>query len=133
MRSGVFAALPYPVQILVGQLAYRKMSATLYGQGTGRFTPEEITQFKTEVWENVNALLTASSRKRRSGWPDGLFFVLGGSGPTEADTTLFGFIAEGLVCAAAPETQRILRSFPTIMNYAYKIHKHYFPDYVYWA
>ena len=100
MRSKVLAALPYPVQVLVGQLAYRRMSATLYGQGTGRFTAEEITRFKKEVWENVNAMLTASSRKRGSGGPGGMFFVLGGNGPTEADTTLFGFIASGLVCAA---------------------------------
>ena len=100
MRSKVLAALPYPVQILVGQLAYRKMTATLWGQGSGRFTAEEISKFKTEVWENVNALLTVSSRKRVSGGPDGMFFVLGGNGPTEADTTLFGFIAASLVCAA---------------------------------
>ena len=73
------------------------MSATLYGQGTGRFTAEEISKFKKEVWENVNALLTDSSQKRGSG---GLFFVLGGEGPTEADTTLFGFVASGLVCDA---------------------------------
>ncbi|KAL8956154.1 MAG: hypothetical protein Q9193_006241, partial [Seirophora villosa] len=52
MRSGVLASLPYPVQVLVGHLAYRKMSATLYGQGTSRFTPEEITKFSTEIWEN---------------------------------------------------------------------------------
>lgn len=100
MRPKVLAALPYPVQVLVGQLTYRKMSATLYGQGTGRFTAEEITKFKNEVWENVNALLMASSLKRRSGGSGEMFFVLGGDGPTEADTTLFGFIASGLVCAA---------------------------------
>ena len=100
MRSKVLATLPYPMQVLVGLLSYRKMSATLYGQGTGRFTAEEITKFKKEIWENVNALLTASSRKRGSGGPDGIFFVLGGNGPTEADTTVYGYIASGLVCAA---------------------------------
>ena len=100
MRPKVLAALPYPAQVLVGQLAYRKMSATLRGQGTGRFTAEEIGRFKREVWESVDALLTAARRKRGGGGPDGMFFVLGGDGPTEADTTLFGFIASGLVCAA---------------------------------
>lgn len=100
MRPKVLGALPYPVQVIVGQLAYRKMTATLWGQGTTRFTPEEITKFKTEVWENIDALLTASSRKRGSSGLDGIFFVLGGEGPTDADTTLFGFIASGLVCAA---------------------------------
>ncbi|KAI4156995.1 MAG: hypothetical protein L6R39_000858 [Caloplaca ligustica] len=132
MRDKALAALPYPVRLLVGQLGYRKMSSALYGQGTGRLTPEEITKFKTEVWDHVNALLTASSRKRGSGAPDGMFFVLGGSRPTEADTTLFGFVASGLVCEAAPETQKIIRSLPTVTEYAEKIHMHYFPDYEHW-
>lgn len=76
------------------------MTATLWGQGTARFTPEEITKFKTEIWESINALLTAPSEKRGSRGADEMFFMLGGKGPTEADTTLFGFIASGLVCAA---------------------------------
>lgn len=100
MRDTALAALPFPVRLLVGQIGYRKMSSTLYGQGTGRLTPEEITKYKTEAWDHVNALLTASSRKRGSGAPDGMFFVLGGSRPTEADTSLFGFVASGLVCDA---------------------------------
>ncbi|KAL8801764.1 MAG: hypothetical protein Q9182_004236 [Xanthomendoza sp. 2 TL-2023] len=133
MRDKALAALPLPVKFLVGQLGYRKMNGALYGQGTGRLTPEEITKFKTEVWENVNALLTASSRKRGTGAQDDMFFLLGGSKPTEADTTLFGFVASGLVCAAAPETAKIIRSLPTVMDYGEKIHKHYFPDYEYWG
>lgn len=97
MRAHVLAALPYPVQVVVGQLAYRKMAATLWGQGTARFSAPELTKLKTEVWANVDALLTASSRRRGE---DGTFFVMGAHGPTEADTTLYGFIAAGLVCAA---------------------------------
>ncbi|KAL9010184.1 MAG: hypothetical protein Q9173_004856 [Seirophora scorigena] len=132
MRPAVLAALPYPAQVLVGQLAYRKMSATLYGQGTSRFTPEEITKFKTEIWANVDALLTASRQGKETKKEKSMFFVLGGATPTEADTTLFGFIASGLVCAAAPETGKIIRSFPTVTEYAERIHSHYFPDYKLW-
>ncbi|KAI4207108.1 MAG: hypothetical protein LQ349_009886, partial [Xanthoria aureola] len=132
MRDKALAALPLPVKFLVGQLGYRKMSSALYGQGTGRLTASEITKFKTEVWDHINALLTASSRKRGSGAPDGMFFVLGGSKPTEADTSLFGFVASGLVCDAAPETRKIIRSLPTVMDYADKIHRHFFPDYEHW-
>ena len=76
------------------------MNATLWGVGTGRFTAEEISKFKKEVWQNVNALLISSNHKRKSRDSDELFFVLGGDAPTEADTTLFGFIASGLVCSA---------------------------------
>ena len=100
MRDKAFSALPFPLKVLIGQISYRKMSSTLYGQGTGRLTAPEITRLKTEVWSHIDALLTASSRKRGSGAPEGMFFALGGSRPTEADTTLFGFVASGLVCDA---------------------------------
>ncbi|KAL8936879.1 MAG: hypothetical protein Q9216_004704 [Gyalolechia sp. 2 TL-2023] len=129
LRPVILGSLPYPVQVLVGSLAYRKMSATLYGQGTGRFSPEEISKFKTDVWENVNALLASSRQKKGS---DGIFYVLGGNAPTEADTTLFGFIASCLVCDAAPEGRKIIRSLPAVMEYAENIHRQYFPDYKHW-
>jgi len=40
--------------------------------------------------------------------------------------------AERMITSRAPETQNIIRSFPTIMDYADKIHNHYFPDYEHW-
>ena len=61
LRPRILTALSYLVKVLVGQIVYRKMSVTLYGQGTARFILEEITKFKTEVWDGVKALLTASS------------------------------------------------------------------------
>ena len=59
IRPGVLPALPYLVQIIVGLLAYSQNMQTLYGQGTGRFSPEEISTFRLEVWESVNALIMA--------------------------------------------------------------------------
>lgn len=99
MRPHVLAALPYPVQIVVGLLAYRKMKATLYGQGVMRYTDEEIAAFRLEIWESINVLLVASKSKRRrdNGAP---FWVCGGKEPSEADATLFGFVAAALVCDA---------------------------------
>ena len=104
MRPHTLAALPYPVQLVVGLLAYRKISAALYGQGTGRFSAEEISSFRKEIWESVNALLVTARRKTQEiktrGEGDATFWVLGGSTPSEADATLFGFVASALVCAA---------------------------------
>ena len=96
MRSHTLAPLPYPLQVVVGHMNYRSMRSTFYGQGTGRFTWQEIFKFETEIWESVNALLTAS----KSQSPDGIFYVLGTNQPTEADTSLFGFVISALVCAA---------------------------------
>jgi len=78
-----------------------------------RFSAEEISAFKRQVWENVNALLVDSKRKMTTttaeagdGSDDddsdgkGMFWLLGGKAPSEADAALFGFVAAGLVCAA---------------------------------
>lgn len=87
---------PLPVRILIGMLIHRGTTATLHGQGTGRFTSEEITAFRTQIWQHLDRLLktrlqqatTASSQP---------FWVLGAENPTEADATLYGFIVSALV------------------------------------
>lgn len=101
MRPHALSALPYPVQLVVGLLVYRKVSQALYGQGTGRFSAEEISSLRQQIWENVDALLVASRRKKvETGAGDTISWVLGGNEPSEADTVLFGFIASALVCTA---------------------------------
>ena len=108
MRPYVLFALPCPAQLVVGLLAYRKATRTLHGQGTGRFSTEEISSFRQQIWENVNALLVASKRtKTETGAGDAMFWVLGGTGPSEADTVLFGFIATALVCTAYVPLDRL--------------------------
>ncbi|KAK8045620.1 glutathione S-transferase [Apiospora rasikravindrae] len=102
MRDHVLGALPYPLRVVVGLLAYRGTVATLHGQGTGRYAAEEIAAFRREIWEAVDALLTASRNKslsqdRPKGKP---FWVLGGEEPTEADATVFGFVVSALICTA---------------------------------
>lgn len=102
MRPVVLAALPYPVQLVVGLLAYRGNKQTLYGQGTGRLTPEEITTFRQEIWTSINDLLVAAvdANPEVKFQRDTVFWLFGGNEPSEADSTLFGFIASALVCAA---------------------------------
>lgn len=129
MRPHVLQALPYPVQLVVGLLAYRENMKRLYGQGTGRFSAEEIASFRQEVWESFDALLAASRRKAKK---NDTFWVLGGEGPSEADAVVFGFIAAVLVCKAAPESQKVVRALPAVVDYARRIHEQYFPDYECW-
>lgn len=99
MRPGVLWAMPYPVQIIVGLLVYRKTARTLSGQGTMLYTYEEIGAFRKEIWESINDLLIESKSKQKSG-SDDPFWVLGGDQPSEADATLFGFVSSALVCTA---------------------------------
>ncbi|KAF4629526.1 hypothetical protein G7Y89_g8625 [Cudoniella acicularis] len=128
MREHVLQALSYPMRVFIGLIIYRKTTATLNGQGTGHYSGEEIASFRKEIWESINALLTESKSKasRDEGKP---FWVLGGERPTEADTTVFGFVVSVLICAAAPDSQEVVRGFPVVLEYASRIHDEYFPDY----
>ncbi|RYP42457.1 hypothetical protein DL767_000145 [Monosporascus sp. MG133] len=135
MRDHVLRDAPYPVRLIVGLLIYRKTTATLHGQGTGRFAPEEIAMFRLEIWEAFSDLLRASREKMRKGAGEdrGPFWVLGREDPTEADCALFGFIVSVVICTAAPDSQNVVRKFPILLEYAGRIHDRYFPDYEKWT
>ncbi|KAK7993022.1 glutathione S-transferase [Apiospora saccharicola] len=151
MRDHIFAAMPYPLRVVIGLLAHRGMVATLHGQGTGRYTAEEIASFRLEIWESINSLLTASrdkarARARGSSRSPGVvwegevggkekepFWVLGGEAPTQADATVFGFVVSVLICTAGPDSQAVVKGFPVILEYADRIQDRYFPDYEKWT
>jgi len=138
MRDGAMAAIPFALRFFIGQLAYRNVTRALHGQGTGRYTTEEIREFKLEAWEGLNTFLTEArnspdSLAARSGDANAPFWVLGRAEPSEADATVYGFLAAALVCPAAPETQRVVRGFPVLVDYARRIHGRYFREYELWA
>lgn len=97
MRDHILSALPWAVRVLVGLLIYRSSTKTLHGQGTGRYTADEIASFRREIWETINGLLVSSEARAAS---DGPFWALGGEQPTEMDAALFGFIVSVLICTA---------------------------------
>ncbi|KAI0469116.1 hypothetical protein F4859DRAFT_516466 [Xylaria cf. heliscus] len=128
MRDHVLWPIPWPIRVFVGSMIYRSTVATLHGQGTGRFTAEEIALFRHEIWESCADLLLESKTKTRpaTGEP---FWVLGGPEPTEADATLFGFIVSTVLATAGPDSQAVVRSFPVLLDYACRIQERYFPEY----
>ncbi|AEO63114.1 uncharacterized protein THITE_2107989 [Thermothielavioides terrestris NRRL 8126] len=132
MRDTVLAQIPYPIRIFVGLLAYRNQKNVLHGQGVLRFTDEEAAAQRHEAWESVNAMLVDSRSKAQAAGRDGPFWVLGGANPTEADPVVFGFIAGALSCKMAPDTEKIIRGMPAVMEYARRIHDRYFSDYQRW-
>ncbi|KAL9622130.1 MAG: hypothetical protein Q9160_003473 [Pyrenula sp. 1 TL-2023] len=95
-RDKVFETKPYPIRLLLGQLAYRKFSQGVYRQGSGRHTFEEAAAITREIWTTINDLLEERRRKAKSGGEP--FFVLGGERPTAADASVFGFVASNLIC-----------------------------------
>ncbi|KAI1439521.1 hypothetical protein F5Y02DRAFT_63499 [Annulohypoxylon stygium] len=132
MRDNVLWSIPYPLRVVIGLIVYRKNIAMFHGQGTGRFTVEEIGEFRREIWEGINALLEVSRSSSKSSSDKRPFWALGGGQPTEADTSLFGFIVSALICTAGPDSQKEVRGFPILLDYAERIHNTYFPDYEKW-
>ena len=108
MRPGALAALPYLLQLIIGNLAYKGTRRTLHGQGTGRYTNDEVRQFKVEIWESLNVLLSESRNSSAAAKRDrhAPFWVLGRSEPSEADATVYAFIVASLVCIAYVYFQR---------------------------
>lgn len=129
MRDSALGAIPWPMRVLIGLIAYRQVSTMLYGQGTGRYSHEEVAVFKHEAWEAVNQLLTEARRGASRHHP---FWVLGGKEPTEADATLFGFVAAAMTCEAAPATRAMVKALPVVVEYADRICDKYFPEYQKW-
>lgn len=118
MREYTMSCIPWPMRILTGQLAYRHSKATLYGQGTLRFTAEEVYAAKDEIWKSISDVLlevrSASLKNHKTARtprksnkkaltepePRRPFWFLGGDEPTEVDVVLFGFIISVFLCTA---------------------------------
>jgi hypothetical protein len=96
MRDFVMSNVPFPKRILFG---YRGNVRKLHEQGLGRFSEDEIRSFRSGIWESVNAFMEES---RRYASAEGCFWVLGGYEPTEADTTVYGFVVSVLVVDPRP-------------------------------
>ncbi|KAI0391736.1 hypothetical protein F5Y17DRAFT_439148 [Xylariaceae sp. FL0594] len=138
MRDHVLWPIPWAVRVFVGSMVYKKTVATLHGQGTGRFSAEEIAMFRREIWESFADLLHEAKAKTRPKAKEGEdddadndepFWLLGGSEPTEVDAVLFGFVASSLLCTAGPESQAEVKKLPILADYARRIGKRFFSDY----
>jgi hypothetical protein len=100
MRDHTLAAISYPLRVVVGMLVYRNVTATLHGQGTLRYSDDELLMFKRDIWQSISDLLAASRAKSSVEDDSRPFWVLGGEEPTDADATLFGALVSILVSTA---------------------------------
>ena len=95
---GALTAIPYPMRVVIGAMVYRSVASMLNGQGTGRYSADEVRAFKTEIWATINGLLIESRNKASDSKTP--FWALGLENPTELDATLFGAVASTLVSTA---------------------------------
>jgi hypothetical protein len=129
MRDYVLSAIPMPAREAVGNLAYTANVRKLDEQGMSRFSDEEVSAFRREIWESVNAFL-GESREKAGG---DCWWVLGGDGPTEVDTTVYGYVVSALVAEAGPESGKLVKGmFPGVVEWAEGVHERWFGEYEIW-
>jgi len=92
-RDQALWAVPLPIRVFVGNNVYKKVTKTLYGQGVGRYTSAEVQSFREEVWSSFDDVLSDARETSQSEDTTTPFYILGGEHPTEADVTLFSFVA----------------------------------------
>ena len=90
--QGPFSYLPWGIRHVAGFFIKRYCWAMLYFQGTGRHKPDEVWRL---LQESVGALedYAQAARAKADGASTGPFWIIGGQKPTEADFTLFGYVA----------------------------------------
>ncbi|OJD16350.1 hypothetical protein AJ78_03484 [Emergomyces pasteurianus Ep9510] len=119
--TNVLSPIPYQVRVLVSLLVYRNTTQTLYGQGVGRYSAEEIAVFSREIRGVINQHLVLPKNKPTGHDADDRpLCALGTDQPTEADATV------------GPDSETLVKQFPVILDYAGRIHDIYFPDHDKW-
>lgn len=129
-RDYILQTKPWLLRVFIGNLIHKKIVQTVHLQGCGRFTKEEQRQIREEIWQTLEDM--CAERRKTSKRGAGPFWILGGQQPTEADAVLYAFVNSNLVCTSCPESTRLTKSLPNLMEYAGCIHDTYFPDYEKW-
>jgi hypothetical protein len=93
--EGPIAHLPAGIRHVVGNIFYLFANLTVYFQGTGRHSLEEVRQLRVEAIAALGDYATAAKATAGPD-PDAPFWILGGKMPTEADFTLFGYLSSSL-------------------------------------
>jgi len=85
VRDFLFASVPQPLQSLVAGFFRQRVKRTLYGQGIGRHTSEEIYAMGCQDLQAVSDILAGND------------FILG-DGPTRFDCSVHAFVAGAIQC-----------------------------------
>lgn len=96
-NNGPFSHVPGFIRGIAGFSVYNYCRLMLYFQGTGRHSVEEAKKLKQTAIETLGNYSAAAHEKRleTKATSDNYepFWILGGDQPTEADFTVFGFLA----------------------------------------
>lgn len=109
-----FQSLPWPLRPLVQTMVRRQVRKSLWAQGLGRHSPQEINTLAVRALESVAAILGDQP-------------YLMGDAPCGADATLCAF-AMGLLCPHFDTPLRkTVEKLPNLVSYVDRMRSKYFP------
>jgi glutathione S-transferase len=109
-----FQAVPAPVRPLIKTMIRRRIRSNLYGQGIGRYTPQERATLEDRAFASLSAIMG-----------DKPYLV--GESPCGADATVYSFIV-GALCPVFESSARLkMEAYPNLCAYAKRLTQQYFP------
>lgn len=111
----VFSNIPVPIRKFIVAVVLRKIRRNLYGQGTGRHTPQQIAAIAAKGIESLAAILGDKP-------------YLMGDQPCGADATAFAFTAHLLCPLFDTPSRESAAARPNLVAYADRMMKTYYPE-----
>ncbi|KAK0732567.1 hypothetical protein B0T21DRAFT_412741 [Apiosordaria backusii] len=127
VAAGPFAHLRFGLRRLATKGLQGFLRGTLYFQGVGRYSFEEVGVFMREGVEVLGGYARRSYEKM--GEDKGVFWILGGKEATEADFSCWGFLVGVLVLKFQPVLRRLVMEHEALVEYVRRSHDRYFGDY----
>ncbi len=112
-----FQAAPAPIRPLIKWMLKKRLTKTLHGQGTSRYTRDERKQLATRSLESISAVLGSKA------W-------LFGEMPHSADATVAAFIISALCPLFDTDILEAARAQPNLVAYRDRALKTFFPEFV---
>ena len=112
-KQAFFGKMPFPMRAILPSVLHQTVKKTLWAQGTGRHTRDEIYALARDDWDSVARVL------------DGKPWLLGDA-PTSYDATVYAFLAQALFVPFDSPTKAHLQAKANLFGYANRIRAEYF-------
>ena len=113
VKATFFNLVPVPMRSIVCWIAQRRVKRSLYLQGFGRHSDEEILTMTTEMFQALSDLL------------DGKRYFLGEK-PSTLDATAYAFLCEFILSDIHNTFSERARSFENLVHYCERIRDEYY-------
>ncbi|MGB8870853.1 MAG: glutathione S-transferase family protein [Rhodomicrobium sp.] len=112
--ASFFKSVPAPLRPLVGVIVRRQVRRNLWGQGAGRYTPDERTIFADRAFGSLAAILGEKP-------------YLMGDAPCGADATVFAFVGGSLCPVFETGLRSKAEAYPNLRAYCNRLSQQFFP------